>query len=133
MSDSITAAAAERPVPTATIIIPVHNKASLTRQCLNTLLAETEVGVAREIVVVDDGSIDLTPELLAAYGNQIRTIRHEVGAGFAGACNAGAALATGEYLVFLNNDTVPRAGWLEAMVRHAERRNSITNAASGTG
>lgn len=113
-------APAARPSRTCSIVIPVHNKASLTRQCLNTLLAQSEPGIERDIVVVDDGSTDLTPRLLAAYTGRLRAVRHERPTGFAIACNAGAAYASGEYLIFLNNDTLPRAGWLAALVNHAE-------------
>ena len=106
--------------PTATIVIPVHNKATITEQCLNALLVEPNDGVTREIVVVDDGSSDRTPELLAAYGDRIRVVRHEVARGFATACNAGAAASRSEFLVLLNNDTIPTPGWLTALVSHAQ-------------
>ena len=105
--------------PTASIVIPVHNKATITRQCLDALLTEADDGVDREIVVVDDGSTDLTQAMLAGYGDRIRVIRHEKALGFAGACNAGVAASSGEYLVLLNNDTVPTTGWLAALVAHA--------------
>ena len=101
------------------IIIPVFNKAALTRQCLDTLLSLPETERA-EIVVVDDGSTDNTSEVLAGYGQRIRTVRHEINSGFATACNDGAAAAAGEYLVFLNNDTIPKAGWLEALLNYAK-------------
>ncbi|MCC6312613.1 MAG: glycosyltransferase [Thermomicrobiales bacterium] len=116
---SATEASARR--PTCSIVIPVHNRASLTRQCLNTLLSERGVPADIEIIVVDDGSVDLTSELLRAYGSQIQTIHHDRAVGFAQACNAGAGISTGEYLVFLNNDTIPRRGWLTALIRYAER------------
>jgi GT2 family glycosyltransferase/SAM-dependent methyltransferase len=109
----------EAHAPRCSIVVPVYNRASLTRQCLNALLAEPP-GVAAEIVVVDDGSRDLTPRLLAGYGDRIRVVAHAANQGFAAACNDGAAAAAGEYLVFLNNDTLPRAGWLDALVRHAD-------------
>jgi GT2 family glycosyltransferase len=102
------------------IVIPVYNHASITRQCLNALLARPPDTVKVEIVVVDDGSSDITPRLLAGYGDQIRVVTHEVNAGFASACNDGAAVASGECLVFLNNDIIPKGGWLDALVRYAQ-------------
>jgi len=104
----------------ASIIIPVHNKATLTRQCLNALLAERDLMTGREIIVVDDGSSDLTPELLAAYGEQIRVVRNDRAVGFAGACNAGASASQGEYIIFLNNDTIPVQGWFNTLVAYAD-------------
>jgi GT2 family glycosyltransferase len=104
--------------PTASIVIPVHNGAQLTRHCLNTLLRQ-ELGWV-EIIVVDDASRDQTPRLLEQYADSVRVVRHESNTGFATACNDGAALANGKYLVFLNNDTVPRTGWLDTLVEYAE-------------
>jgi GT2 family glycosyltransferase len=105
--------------PECSVIIPVYNNAALTRRCLDALLS----GATRasfEVVVVDDASTDTMPQLLAAYGEHVRTVRHQTNEGFAAACNAGAAVASGEYLVFLNNDVLPEAGWLDALVRYAE-------------
>jgi glycosyltransferase involved in cell wall biosynthesis len=72
-----------------------------------------------EIVVVDDGSHDRTPEMLSGYGPRLRVVRHETNAGFASTCNDGAAGASGELLVFLNNDTIPCDGWLDELVAYA--------------
>jgi GT2 family glycosyltransferase len=96
--------------PTASIVIPVHNKATITRQCLDALLAEADDGLDRQIVVVDDGSTDLIPSLLARYGDRVLIIRNQTALGFAGACNAGVAAAAGEFVVLLNNDTIPTSG-----------------------
>jgi GT2 family glycosyltransferase len=99
------------------IVIPVRNRAALTKQCLDGLVA----GPA-EIVVVDDGSEDQTPELLRAYGDRIRIVVHDESRGFATACNDGASAASGEQLIFLNNDTTSRdRDWLEPLVRYAGR------------
>jgi GT2 family glycosyltransferase len=102
------------------VIIPVHNRASLTRQCLEALLGEPPLGLDWEIIVVDDASTDLTPSVLAGYGDRIRTVGLESNVGFAAACNRGAMIASGAYLLFLNNDTLPKPGWLDALARYAE-------------
>jgi GT2 family glycosyltransferase len=101
------------------IVIPVHGRAALTRQCIDGILADPPK-VGFEIVVVDDASTDSTPELLAGYGDQVRVVTRSTTGGFATACNEGAAASEGEYLVFLNNDTLPRSGWLDALVAYAE-------------
>jgi GT2 family glycosyltransferase len=104
--------------PTTSIVVPVHNRASLTRQCLSVLISTLPEAV--EIVVVDDGSTDITPEMLETYGPRIRVVRHHASKGFASACNDGAAAASGGFIVLLNNDTIPHPGWLDALLTHAE-------------
>jgi GT2 family glycosyltransferase len=112
------------PQPLCSIVIPVHNKASLTRQCLNALLEMPYHATRIEVIVVDDASTDGTSQLLARYGARIRVLRPDSNGGFARACNVGAAAANGEYLVFLNNDTLPHPDWLDALVRYATRHSA---------
>lgn len=102
--------------PECSIIIPVFNRASLTRQCVNLLLSERRTATSAELIVVDDGSRDLTPRMLAGYGDRIQVVTHQANGGFATACNDGAMVARGEFLVLLNNDTIPQRGWLDALV-----------------
>jgi len=106
----------------ASVVIPVFNRGALTRACLDALL-RAPLGVEAEIIVVDDGSTDDTPAILAAClaaGAALRVVSHARNAGFATACNHGAAASVGEYVVFLNNDTLPRPGWLAALVAEAD-------------
>lgn len=100
--------------PRVSIVIPVYNKIEYTVACLRSL-AEHAGTIAFEVIVVDDCSADTTPTQLAQIEG-IRALRNERNLGFIGSCNAGAATALGEYVLFLNNDTVVTRGWLEALV-----------------
>ena len=101
---------------TTRIIIPAHNHAGMTDACLLAVLST--IDATTEVVLVDDAS---TPPLECAAATDARThqLRNETGLGFAGSCNRGAEGASAEFLIFLNNDTTPHAGWLEAMLRCA--------------
>jgi GT2 family glycosyltransferase len=100
------------------IIVPAHNRAALTRRCIGALLANQPRDC--EIIVVDDASTDSTAELLASYGKAIRTVTLSSNNGYARACNEGAVAASGEALLFLNNDTEPQHGWLQALTGYAQ-------------
>ena len=101
--------------PAASIVIPVFNQFAHTLHCL-LALAEHPPAAACEIIVVDDGSTDATGELLPQVAG-LRYHRRAANGGFIAACNDGAALARGDVVVFLNNDTVPQPGWLDALLR----------------
>lgn len=101
--------------PRATIVIPVYGHFAHTARCLRALATHPPLASV-EILVVDDGSSDATPTALPRVGG-LRYHRRATNGGFIAACNDGAALAQGEYLVFLNNDTVPQPGWLDALLR----------------
>jgi GT2 family glycosyltransferase len=98
-----------------TIIIPVFDQAVLTRQCLEQVLTEKA-----QVVVVDDGSTDSTADMLQGFRERILVVRHAQNLGFASSCNDGARLGSGEFLLFLNNDTIPCKGWLDALIGYAE-------------
>ena len=100
--------------PRASIIIPVYNQFAHTLACLRAIAAHPPQA-AIEIIIVDDGSSDATVDALPRIGGLHYHRRRENG-GFIAACNDGAGLALGEFLVFLNNDTVPQPGWLDALL-----------------
>lgn len=100
--------------PMASIVIPVHNHVGQTLACLRSL-AEHPPKTPVEIIVCDDGSSDATQTWLAQIGG-LRYHRRAENGGFIAACNDGAALARGNHLVFLNNDTIPQPGWLDALL-----------------
>ena len=98
------------------IIIPVFNQLSFTRQCLNGLFATLPAAISCEIIVVDNGSADGTGEYLSSLSDRLMVLSNHENRGFAIACNQGARSSCGELVLFLNNDTVPRPGWLEALI-----------------
>ncbi len=106
--------------PTASVIVVTYNNLDLTKICLQSL----EHTIDREwveIIVVDNASSDGTVEFLqdwvgAASGRRI--IVNVENRGFAAANNQGLALARGDYLVMLNNDTEVTAGWIQTLMNH---------------
>ena len=98
--------------PRVSIIIPMHGKPLVTYTCLAGLHASA-VAAGYEIIVLDDASPERAEDELAAVTG-VRFVRNDVNAGFVGSCNRAAEEARGEILVFLNNDTLPTAGWLDA-------------------
>jgi GT2 family glycosyltransferase len=100
--------------PVASIVIPVYNQFAHTLACLRAIAAHPPA-VAIEIIVSDDGSSDETESALKQVEG-LRYHRRVRNGGFIAACNDGASVATGEFLVFLNNDTIPQPGWLDTLL-----------------
>ena len=109
--------------PRASIIIPVYNQAAHTLACLRAIAAFPPQS-ACEIIVIDDGSSDETAQWMPQVEG-LRYHRRTVNGGFIAACNDGAAQARGEYLVFLNNDTIPQPGWLDALLATFETHADV--------
>jgi len=101
-------------LPRASIIVPVYNQLHYTLACLRSL-SDCGDASAFEVIVVDDASTDASARVLPSIPG-LRYHRNAQNLGFIGTCNAGAELATGEYLVFLNNDTTVSPGWLDALL-----------------
>ncbi len=101
--------------PRASIVVPVYNQLHYTLACLRAL-SDCGDSTAFEVIVVDDASSDASQRVLPSIPG-LRYHRNPENLGFIGACNAGAELATGEFVVFLNNDTTVSPGWLDALLQ----------------
>jgi len=105
--------------PACSIVVPAHNSLATVRDTVDSVLGQTCGDW--ELVLVDDGSTDGTLELierLAVGQSKIRVLSQE-NAGTAAARNAGAALATARYLVFLDSDDVLLPEYLECQLAFA--------------
>lgn len=100
--------------PRVSIIIPVHGKLDYTIACLQSIMLQPAIATF-EVIVVDDASPDDTASVLASV-HGVHLLSHAENRGFIGSCNAGAAAALGEFLLFLNNDTQVTSGWLDALL-----------------
>ncbi|WJD64039.1 glycosyltransferase [Pseudomonas kurunegalensis] len=109
--------------PRISVVVVTYNNLELTKACLSSLDEYTDYNNF-EIIVVDNASADGSPDYLrewASEGGNRRLILNEDNLGFAAGNNVGLAVADGDYLVLLNNDTYVTPGWLSTLYRHLER------------
>ena len=87
--------------PCVSVIIPTYNRCWILKEAIDSVLSQKFSDL--EIIVVDDGSMDATKDLLSSYGNQITTICQK-NKGVSAARNVGISIAKGEYVAFLDSD-----------------------------
>ena len=104
------------------IIIPHWNGVDVLSECLESLKKTRYSDY--EIIVVDNASTDNSVEWIKKDHSDIILVQNDKNYGYAGGCNRGAKVANGDYLVFLNNDTIQDQDWLTPLVR---RMNSDSN------
>lgn len=111
---AVDAALASRVAGRTSAVIPSHNDSAMTTRAVLSVLKQAD-GHDVEVVVVDDGSApDVGRRLHDRFLTEPRVRYHRLAhnLGFAAASDAGFAMSTGTRVVFLNNDTIVRAGWL---------------------
>lgn len=99
--------------PLVSVIIPTFNRAHMLGDAIDSVLQQRDATF--EVIVVDDGSRDDTARIVAAYAGRVRYVR-QCQRGVAAARNAGARLATGRWLAFLDSDDYWLPGKLAAQL-----------------
>jgi glycosyltransferase involved in cell wall biosynthesis len=92
-------------VPEVTVVVPTHNRHTLLRTTLRSVLAQRDVDL--EIIVVDDGSTDATPIVVEGFDDaRLRLVRHAAPQRVSRARNLGISCATGGWVSFCDDDDV---------------------------
>ncbi len=117
-SQPISATTAAAQTVEVSVCIANWNCVELLRRCLRSLTDHPQSAVF-EVIVADNGSSDGAAEMVAREFPQVRLIRNRENRGFAIASNQAAALAQGQYLFFLNNDTEVPPHTLGRLLAHA--------------
>lgn len=109
------------PNHSAVVIIPNYNGLSFLPACIDALRKQTVTDF--DILVVENGSTDGSAEWLAE--NHVPFLRETENLGFAGGVNAGIRATDQEYVILLNNDTVPAPEFVERLLRAIRRHKKI--------
>ncbi|MBW3593496.1 MAG: glycosyltransferase, partial [Actinobacteria bacterium] len=106
------------------VVVPIYNVAPYLEECLESLAEQTATDL--EVVMVDDGSTDESPEIAARFATRDARFRlvHQPNAGLGAARNTGSEHATGEFIAFVDSDdVVPRHAY-EVLVGALDRSGS---------
>jgi len=104
--------------PIISVVITTHNRASLLKNCLESLCSQTYDQALYEIIVVDNCSTDDTWETVKAFDNQCRIyyfVENQLGMNFAR--NLGLKESQGEYVAYIDDDAKAAPNWLEVAAR----------------
>jgi GT2 family glycosyltransferase len=114
--------------PRASIVVLSYNGLEeTTRPCVESILQNTPAE-DYELVLVDNGSMDGTPEFLREIADRhhhVKLCLNVGNRGYAGGNNDGMRLAAGRFIILLNNDTLVPEGWLDPLVRLLEERDDV--------
>ena len=107
--------------PHLSILVVSYNTKKMTLECLASVFEQTRL-TTFELIVWDNASSDGSPEAIAeAYGSRVRFVKSDENLGFAAANNRAAEIATGDYLLLLNPDTIILDGAIDALAAFADQ------------
>jgi len=108
----------KQPMRASIVVLCYNSLEETTRPCLESVIKNTPAG-EYELIVIDNASSDGTSEYLQEFAKlhgNVQIQLNNVNKGYAGGNNDGIALAKGEYIVLLNNDTLTPIGWLDKLL-----------------
>ena len=105
----------------ASVIIVTYNHKRYMKECLASVLANDPL----EVIVVDNGSTDGTPEFIEENFLDVKAIRSPRNIGYGGGNNLGVKHAKGEYVVILNPDTKVDKNWLDELLKCLEKEEKL--------
>lgn len=109
--------------PLISVIVPVYNVQPYLKKCVNSIIKQTYSNL--EIILVDDGSLDLSPQICDDYVKIDRRIRviHKKNGGLSDARNAGLEIASGQYIGFVDSDDYIEKDMYELLLNSIEKNN----------
>ena len=114
--------------PSVSIIVPCHEQFAHTQACIRALAETLPTWFQGEITIVDDASGPAHVEQLQRLVDStpgVSLLRNGVNLGFLASVNRAVQNANGEFVVLLNNDTIPLPGWLPPLLAPFRRRDDV--------
>ena len=107
-----------------TVVIPVYNCEAYLCQCLDSLLSQTYK--ALEIILVDDGATDTSPDICDMYEAEKLVVKviHKINGGAAAARKTGLEQASGKYVLFVDADDWVEPNYVERLLSDAKAQNA---------
>ncbi len=105
-------------MPTATVIIPIFNRANLIGQTINSVLSQSYNNF--ELFIIDDGSTDNTKQIIDEIKDGRIKYFYKNNGGVSSARNMGLKNAQGQFICFLDSDDLWPANFLQIMIKHLQ-------------
>lgn len=107
--------------PNISIVVVNHNGRDIIEKCLSSLMESIYPNI--EIIMVDNASKDGSPDFVSRNFTSVNVLQSEINLGYAGGCNKGAKIASGEYIVFMNNDVQVSKDWIRPLIGACSRND----------
>lgn len=114
----------EKIIKKVSVIVPIYNVQAYIEKCLESIMGQTYKEL--EIILVNDGSTDSSPQLCEQLANRDHRIKvvHKTNGGLSDARNAGLEIATGDYIGFVDGDDYIDVDMFQILVENLEKHNA---------